>query len=59
MPFLLPPPSTTFGNISTRHYATAVQMLGQGVQTRVFRSVFRQLADHLGGKLNARSGLNA
>jgi hypothetical protein len=31
----------------TRHYATAVQMLGQGVQTRVFRSVFRQLADHL------------
>jgi hypothetical protein len=33
----------------TRHYATAVQMLGQGVQTRVFRSVFRQLADHLAG----------
>ena len=33
----------------TRHYATAVQMLGQGVQTRVFRSVVRQLADHLGG----------
>ena len=33
----------------TRHYATAVQMLGQGVQTRVFRSVFRQLAGHLGG----------
>ena len=32
----------------TRHYATAVQMLGQGVQTRVFRAVFRQLADHLG-----------
>ena len=31
----------------TRHYATAVQMLGQGVQTRVFRLVFRQLADHL------------
>ena len=34
----------------TRHYATAVQMLGQGVQTRVFRSVFQQLADHLGGR---------
>jgi DNA (cytosine-5)-methyltransferase 1 len=33
----------------TRHYATAVQMLGQGVQTRVFRCVFRQLADHLAG----------
>jgi hypothetical protein len=33
----------------TQHYATAVQMLGQGVQTRVFRSVFRQLADHLAG----------
>jgi len=30
-----------------RHYSTAVQMLGQGVLTRVFRSVFRQLADHL------------
>jgi hypothetical protein len=41
----------------TRHYATAVQMLGQGVQTRVFRSVFRQLADHLAGELNAPSGL--
>jgi DNA (cytosine-5)-methyltransferase 1 len=33
----------------TRHYPTAVQMLGQGVLTRVFRSVFRQLAGHLGG----------
>ncbi len=31
----------------TPHYATAVQMLGQGVLTRVFHSVFRQLADHL------------
>ena len=31
----------------TWHYATAVQMLGQGVQTRVFGLVFRQLADHL------------
>jgi DNA (cytosine-5)-methyltransferase 1 len=31
----------------TQHYATAVQMLGQGVLTRVFRAVFRQLAEHL------------
>ena len=30
-----------------RHYATAVQMLGQGVQTRLFRSVFQQLGLHL------------
>ena len=33
----------------TRHYASAVQMLGQGVLTRVFKSVFDQLADHLAG----------
>ena len=33
----------------TRHYASAVQMLGQGVLTRVFRAVFDQLADHLAG----------
>jgi site-specific DNA-cytosine methylase len=33
--------------LQTRHYATAVQMLGQGVQTRVFREVFRQLGEHL------------
>jgi DNA (cytosine-5)-methyltransferase 1 len=31
----------------TRHYSTAVQILGQGVLTRVFRSVFRQLAETL------------
>ena len=31
----------------TRHYATAVQMLGQGVQTRVFRQVLAQLGNHL------------
>ena len=31
-----------------RHFATALQMLGQGVQTRVFHSAFRQLAEHLG-----------
>ena len=33
--------------MNIRHYATAVQMLGQGVQTRVFRDVFRQLGEHL------------
>lgn len=32
--------------LSTHHYATAVQMLGQGVQTRVFRSLFHQLGEH-------------
>jgi DNA (cytosine-5)-methyltransferase 1 len=33
--------------LRTRHYATGVEMLGQGVQTEVFRSVFRQLGRHL------------
>ena len=33
--------------LHTQHYATAVQMLGQGVLTRIFRSVFRQLENHL------------
>lgn len=33
--------------LGTRHYATAIQILGQGVQTRLFRHVFQQLADHL------------
>ncbi len=35
--------------LSTRHYATAVQILGQGVQTRVFERIFGQIADHLLG----------
>ena len=39
----------------TRHYATAVQMLGQGVQTRLFRSVFRQLAYHLANAMPSPS----
>lgn len=30
--------------ITSTHYASAVQMLGQGVCTRVFREIFRQLA---------------
>lgn len=33
--------------LRTQHYATSVQMLGQGVQTRVFRRVFDQLGEHL------------
>lgn len=33
--------------VATRHYATAAEILGQGVQTRVFREVLRQLAEHL------------
>jgi DNA (cytosine-5)-methyltransferase 1 len=33
--------------LTTRHYATAVQILGQGVQTRLFRRIFNQLAAHL------------
>ena len=36
--------------LRTRHYATAVEMLGQGVLTRVFRAVFSQLASHLTGQ---------
>ena len=31
----------------TRHYATAVQILGQGVQTRIFRQLVSQLGDFL------------
>jgi DNA (cytosine-5)-methyltransferase 1 len=43
----------------TQHYATAVQMSGQGVQARVFRSVFQQLADHLvGGNTDEVRGLS-
>jgi DNA (cytosine-5)-methyltransferase 1 len=33
--------------LRTRHYATAVQILGQGVLARVFREVFAQLGTHL------------
>lgn len=33
--------------LNTRHYSTATQMLGQGVQTKVFRRVFDQLGTHL------------
>jgi DNA (cytosine-5)-methyltransferase 1 len=32
----------------TAEGATALQILGQGVQTRLFSQIFRQLADHLG-----------
>ena len=33
--------------IDCDHYATAIQILGQGVQTRIFREILRQLADYL------------
>ena len=33
--------------LHTRHYSTAVQILGQGVQTRIFQRIFRQLEEHL------------
>lgn len=33
--------------LRTQHYATAVQILGQGVQTRVFQNIFQQLGTHL------------
>jgi DNA (cytosine-5)-methyltransferase 1 len=42
-------------SLLTRHYAMAVQMLGQGVLTRVFRSVFQQLAHHLAGQASGLS----
>ena len=33
--------------IDCEHYATAIEILGQGVQTRVFREILRQLTDFL------------
>lgn len=33
--------------VACSHYATAIEILGQGVQTRVFRSVLTQLAEFL------------
>jgi DNA (cytosine-5)-methyltransferase 1 len=36
--------------VATEHYATAVQVLCQGVQSRIFRQVFDQLGAHLCGK---------
>jgi site-specific DNA-cytosine methylase len=33
--------------IDCDHYATAIEVLGQGVQTRVFQRILRQLATHL------------
>lgn len=35
--------------ITAEHYATAVAMMGQGVQTRVFARIFRQLGEFLAG----------
>jgi hypothetical protein len=33
--------------IDCAHYATAIEILGQGVQTRVFRKILKQLAAFL------------
>lgn len=33
--------------LRTKQYSTAVQIVGQGVQTRVFRNIFAQISDHL------------
>lgn len=33
--------------IACDHYATAIKILGQGVQTRIFRKVLTQLAEFL------------
>lgn len=33
--------------LGTEHYATAVEILGQGVLVKVFRTIFRQLEAHL------------
>lgn len=35
--------------IDCPHYATAIEILGQGVQTRIFREILRQLAEFLKG----------
>lgn len=37
--------------IACDHYATAIEILGQGVQTRVFREILRQVAGFLKGTL--------
>lgn len=34
--------------VATDHYATAVEVLGQGVQTRIFREIFQQIGNFLG-----------
>ena len=41
--------------LHTRDYATAVQILGQGVQTRIFAQMFHQLAVHLLGEAQTKS----
>jgi site-specific DNA-cytosine methylase len=33
--------------IDCDHYATAIEILGQGVQTRIFREILQQLANFL------------
>ena len=44
-------------HLRTQHYATALQILGQGVQTRLFRQVFQQLGDHLAQPLHVGNPL--
>jgi hypothetical protein len=39
--------------IDCDHYATAIEILGQGVQTRVFQEILRQLS----GFLKQRRGI--
>ena len=36
--------------IDCAHYATAIEILGQGVQTRVFREILAQLGSFLAGR---------
>jgi hypothetical protein len=40
--------------IDCKHYATAIEILGQGVQTRVFRSVISQLSAFLQDRAQVR-----
>ena len=41
--------------VATRHHATAAEILGQGVQARVFREILRQLANHLDPRISEAS----
>ncbi len=42
--------------IDCDHYATAIEILGQGVQTRIFREILQQLANFM--KYQGRQTLN-
>lgn len=45
--------------LHTQHYATALQILGQGVQTRVFHETFQQLGNHLSPESTSREPRSA